>query len=535
MVMKKSIDGLSTRAPSKSLGSKSSHSQNSKRKSPSISKKLTTSSPRRELDAKTKLSLEKAKKQRQKQAKRDFLEPVQTFDFNSEEVEQEIKKMPKNKKEKKKKKWIKWVVIGIFLALLVAAGIFIHNFISKITNGNSGLFDAIGALVDDGDPLKVGSDGRTNILVFGTSGYDMSGSEGNGVHDGAQLTDSIMVISLDQDTKDIAMVSIPRDMKAKAACAAGKINEVYWCNNKNNDNEEAGASALQATVEQILGLEIQYHVHLNWQALVQVVDAIGGITVTLDENVNDNWTKTYIKAGVPATLNGEQALGLARARHGTANGDFTRGENQQKILVALEQKILEKGLGVSEAISTISALGDNLRMNVTTGELKTAAKLLSDFDIANMRQIPLVDPSNGVNLLTTGSIGGVSYVLPSAGTYNYTEIDAYLDKMLSSDPAVREDAKIEVLNGSTTSGVAATEKEKLEKANLTVSTIGDAPTKTYEGYTLYIINPDMTGTKSKLEKMYKITAKSSDEIPAGIRTNGYDFILIVGATSDTKN
>ena len=135
----------------------------------------------------------------------------------------------------------------------------------------------------------------------------------------------------------------------------------------------------------------------------------------------------------------------------------------------------------------------------------------------------------------TGSIGGVSYVLPSAGTYNYTEIDAYLDKMLSSDPAVREDAKIEVLNGSTTSGVAATEKEKLEKANLTVSTIGDAPTKTYEGYTLYIINPDMTGTKSKLEKMYKITAKSSDEIPAGIRTNGYDFILIVGATSDTKN
>lgn len=481
------------------------------------------------------------KKTTRKATSEDFLKPVKSFDFDSDDMEN-LRKAAKSekkvgKKAKKdpgyrkngKKKWSKKkkVGIGILLFLIIgiaAAAIWAHLMISKVTNGESGLFDVI---VSKDVPLKTDENGRTNILVFGTSGYDMSGSG----HDGSQLTDSIMVISLDQETKDVAMISIPRDLKVKMACSAGKINEVYWCNDKNGDNEKAGAEALQQQVEEILGISMQYYVHINWGVLVQIVDSLGGITVTLDEDINDViWTHTVIKAGVPTTLNGEEALGLARARHGTTGGDFTRGNSQQKIIIALVNKVKEKGLELSNALSMISALGDNLRMNISTDEIKTIANLGADFDLENMRQVLLADASNGINLVTTGSIGGVSYVLPSAGANNYKAIQAYIKQQLNSDPAVREAAAIEVLNGSGVSGTAATEQEKLEKDGYNVTKIGDAPNGSYEGYQVYIINEEMSATKKALEKRYGVEAKTAGEVPAGVNTKGYDIVIIVGET-----
>lgn len=474
-------------------------------------------------------------------AAEDFLKPVQSFDFDSDDVEK-MRKSAKNekktnKKAKKepgyrkngKKKWSrkKKIIVGIVLFLLaglIAAGIWAHLMISKMTNGESGLFDAI---IAKDVPLKTDENGRTNILVFGTSGYEMSGSG----HDGAQLTDSIMVVSLDQETKDVAMISIPRDLKVKMACSAGKVNEVYWCNNQSGNDEKAGAAALQKQMEDVLGISMQYYVHLDWGALVQIVDSVGGVTVTLDENINDSWTKTYIKAGVPTALNGEEALGLARARHGTAGGDFTRGNSQQKIIVALVNKVMEQGLGITNALSMVNALGDNLRMNFSTDEIRTLANLGKDFNLENMRQVPLVDVDNGVNLVTTGMVGGVSFVLPTAGVSNYKDIQAYIKQQLSSDPAVREAAAIEVLNGSGVSGTAATEQEKLEKDGYKVARIGDAPKGSYEGYQVYVVNEEMSATKSALEKRYNVEAKSASEIPAGISTKGYDIIIIVGKTT----
>lgn len=475
----------------------------------------------------------------------DFLKPVKSFDFDSDDVEK-MRKTAKNdkkvgKKVKKdpsyrkngKKKWSKKkkIIVGIILFLLagiIAAAIWAHLMISKVTNGESGLFDVI---IAKDVPLKVDENGRTNILVFGTSGYEMSGSG----HDGAQLTDSIMVVSLDQETKDVAMISIPRDLKVKMACSAGKINEVYWCNNQSGNDEVKGAEALEQQMEDVLGISMQYYVHLDWGALVQIVDSVNGVTVTLDENINDSWTKTYIKAGVPTTLDGEQALGLARARHGTTGGDFTRGNSQQKIIVALVNKVMEQGLGITNALSMINALGDNLRMNFSTDEIRTLANLGKDFDLENMRQVPLIDADKGINLVTTGSISGVSYVLPAAGANNYKDIQAYIKQQLSSDAAVREAAAIEVLNGSGVSGTASTEQEKLEKDGYNVARIGDAPKGNYEGYQVYVVNEEMSATKKALEKRYNVETKKASEVPAGINTKGYDVIIIVGSKTTTSD
>lgn len=438
---------------------------------------------------------------------------------------------PKGKKKKPKKKWSKkrkfFTVFGILVLICgVAFYIWGEALIAKLTGGNSNLFDAISAVITDKNtPLKTDKNGRTNILVMGTSGYEMEGSG----HDGAQLTDSIMVISLDQEQKDVALLSLPRDLKVGYTCTAtGKINEVYWCANMDDTDEEGGARALMNEVKDILGIDIQYYAHLDWGALVQVVDAIDGVTVTLDEDIADDWTKTYIEAGVPTTLNGEEALGLARARHGTERGDFTRGASQQKILFAIKDKIVEKGLGVTETINLLNVLGDNLRMNFSVDELKTAAKLMQDFPAENMRQLSLLETPDG-DLVTTATIGGISYVVPSAGVGVYSYIQDYVKRSISTDPVAREGAQILVLNGTELNGVAGREQKRLEDDGFSVGAVGDAPAGDYSGtYYLYDVSGEKAATKKALGERYDVEAMGVEALPAGIYADSYDFVVIVG-------
>lgn len=469
----------------------------------------------------------------------DFLKPIQSydFDFNEEDLKKDRrgKKKSQFKDGKKKKGWKNWskkrkvltIVGAALLTLIIGLAIWLQILIASLTNGNSGLFDSLNWW-DDGIALKKDKNNRTNIVLFGTSGYDMQGSDGDTEHDGSQLTDSIMVVSLDQDTKDVAMLSLPRDLKVSQGCAAGKINEIYWCNNQDGQHEIEGATALNSEIQKILNLEIHYYVHSDWSAIIDVVNALGGITVTLDEDIADPMTNTYITANAPTLINGDQALGLARARHGTVGGDFSRGASQQKILVAIEQKLLEQGLNLSNAFQMINTIGDNVRMNFKTDEIKRLVKIFKEFDPQNLRQVPLTNTQDNKDYVTTATLNGISYVVPSAGIDKYTEIQEYLSRMFSSDPAKREGANIMVLNGSQTAGIASTERDKLTKDQLKVGYVGDAPSSEYTGTIIYAVNDNNPGTKSLLESRYGVQVQSAENIPKGIITDGYDFVIILG-------
>lgn len=435
----------------------------------------------------------------------------------------------------KKRKIIKRIIIIVVLLLIIGiVGLILwgNGIIAKITGGQGNVFDLLTFTEPTYDPLKTDKNGRTNILAFGTSGYNMDGDEGNGTHDGAQLTDSIMVISFDQETKDVVMLSLPRDLKASPTCTAtGKINEIYWCNDGGKDNLESEAKAANALMEEvggILGIDFQYYAHLNWGSLVQIVDTLGGIKVTLDEDIQDySWTGAVFKAGIEYTIDGEQALGLARARHGTANGDFTRGASQQKILIGVKNRIAEKDLSIPELMDLASTLGDNLRTNFSLNEFKTLAHLTSETDLSGVRQISLLEPEP---LMTTGTINGISYVIPVGGLGNYSRIKSFIEKMLSSDPRVYEDASILILNGTDTPGLASTEQEALKEENYKNVYTDNAPEGTYlEQYSLYSLNDSKPGTKKLLEEKYSTSAKSFDNLPAGIPAT-YDFILILGSS-----
>ncbi|MDO4508114.1 MAG: LCP family protein [Candidatus Saccharibacteria bacterium] len=554
MKTNKSIDGLTTRAAKKSTTPKNIKKKPLKVKveEAPVSEPSVVESPAEEIISEDNLKIEvvedtdikkKAPRSREK-AIEDFLTPVEALNLEDEEEPKTTKKSSKkskkskkdekeDKKEKKKPSKLRRILSTVALIIVLALTALIawavlwgNDIIAKITGGQGNILDLLTFVEETYDPLKTDANGRTNILAFGTSGYNMGGENGSSIHDGAQLTDSIMAISVNQETGDIAMLSLPRDLKATPTCTAtGKINEVYWCSNQSGTDEEAGATALMTKVGGILGIEFQYYAHLNWGSLVSIVDTLGGIKVTLDEDILDyGWTDAVYEAGVEYTLNGEQALGLARARHGTSGGDFSRGNSQQKILIGIKDRIYEKNLSLTDMISLASTLGDNLRTNLTLPEIKTAAHLTFNFDFDNMRQISLYP-----DYMTTGNINGISYVLPRAGAGNYGTIQKYVDTMLSNDPRDYEEATILVLNATETAGLAASEKEALQSENFSNIYIDDTEPGEYnEGYTLYAISSNKPGTLELLEDYYNLSAETT--VPESLPTD-YDFIVIVNPKS----
>lgn len=500
-----------------------------------------------------------------------FLRPVQAFDFNEEdglteseetveslkksvyrdtaqdELDEEeemspkeqkklAKKLKKAKKKPSKKRKVISIVALVIVLILIGGTVWLifwgNDIIAKITGGRGNILDLFNFTSETYEPLKTDENGRTNILAFGTGGYNMDGDEGNGVHDGAQLTDSIMLISLDQKTGDIAMLSLPRDLKGPATCTStGKINEVYWCNggggNASIEQEEKAANALMRDVGSILDVDIQYFAHLNWGSLASIVDLLGGITITLDEDITDYYyTEAVFEAGKPYTINGAEAVGLARARHGTAGGDFSRGASQQKIIIGIKDKILEKNLSLADILSLVNTLGDNLRTNFSVNELKTVAHMpeILDFDV--MRQISLYP-----DYMTTGNLNGISYVLPKTGAGSYGAIQKYVAKQLSSNPRDYEEPTIAIYNASDTAGLAASEKAKLEEKGYTIQLIDNAPEGEYkEGTAIYNTTNQKPGTARLLEKEYNFTPLSKDELPATIEPK-YDFIIILNNKS----
>lgn len=518
----------------------------------------------------TKKADKKAAKKAKKVSVDDFLAPVETFNFDSEseeltESDEPMKKSAKEedeiddkkarkaekklakkaKKEGKKKRSKVKIILLTILLLILGAGcvlcIWGNDIIMKITGGRGNIFDAIGTLMggENYEPLATDANGRTNILAFGTSGYNMDGDESNGVHDGAQLTDSIMAISIDQNTGDIVMISLPRDLKVADRCTGtGKINEVYWCHNLNNDNEEAGAQALMKTVGDVLGIDFQYYAHINWGSLIQIVDAIDGITVTLDETIEYDYRDAeggnhveVITAGVPTTINGHQALGIARARYQTRMGDFSRGNSQQKILIGIKDQIYAKNLGFDTMLGLFGTLGDNLRTNFSMSNIKTAIHLTFEFDLNSTRQVPLVDYDSGLYYFSTANINGISYVIPSAGEGNYYAIRNRVKEQLSDSPIVRDAARIVILNGTDKAGLAGTAKAELEALGYTIVGIDNAPEGDYKGNTIYMLDERVINTVQALKKHYNVALEKTTA-PEGVDTEGVDIVLILGSEEE---
>jgi anionic cell wall polymer biosynthesis LytR-Cps2A-Psr (LCP) family protein len=463
----------------------------------------------------------------------------------------------------------KWIIRSIIIIFIIGLGIVgflgVKSFLvsSGIFNGGN-LFSLLGP----GATLKTDSQGRTNILVFGTSQDDSAHQNASG-GGGLWLTDSIELISINQKAKTIKMVGIPRDLwVALDNCSVGnyaKINAVYECganlfNSSGNPGpsyakqDAAGAQQLMGMIQTVTGITPQYYVHADYTVLKQAVDAVGGIDVNIVGDgasgiydTNFDWDcpngpytckNVYYPHNGVYHLNGTQALFLARARadsgaysykdFGLDQGDFDRQANQQKILIALQAKVqTAEVLANPIALNNLlDAFGNNISMNLSGGEIKTLLSFAKSLSSKSFTQVSLV--KSGSEVVKNSEVDGQSVVVPTSGTYDFSSIIDYLSKKLSNNPAVNEGATIAVYNASYTAGAAGAEQVKLQQIGLTVDTIGNA-NNIDAGNGKYSLYDQSQGKKPKtlafLQTELGVTATTSPT-PSDINSND-DFVIII--------
>ena len=443
-------------------------------------------------------------------------------------------KKKSHKVEKKKRKPLRiFLIILTILIVLATAGFFALKYIWPEDTIGGNFWDIFSQ-----KKLQEDENGRSNILLFGTEPED---------YDGANLTDTILILSLNQTDKTAFMISLPRDLYVEHSnCPAfgttsGRINEVYACIiESDSGTEETAAGALRSKAGSILGLDIQYFAHLNWAGFEQIIDAVGGVDVTIESSdprgIYDVNTGLKLANG-PVHLNGADALTLARARgsdggYGLETSNFAREIHQQKIIQGVVSRIASGGVmsNPAKALELVNALGDNLITNFQASEVQALVDIARSVDTGSIISLPLLDYNNGIKLVTADTINGASVVVPTAGRFNYSEIQAYIKKSISADPVIREAAKIDVLKATNQPGLAQREADKLKTKNFTIGFIGNAPDGQYGAVEIYQISPNKTGTARALTDLFGVELKNV--VPGGVDTNDVDFIIIIGQIPD---
>jgi len=258
--------------------------------------------------------------------------------------------------------------------------------------------------------------------------------------------------------------------------------------------------------------------HAGWTALVQSVNAVGGVDVKIESTdrrgIYDSGTKLRFANGEIAHLDGEKALALARARnhnpgdYGLAGSNYDREKNQQKILAALQQKALAVGtiLNPTSVNGLINSMGDNLISSFDTSHVQTLIGVASKLKLAEIKQLPFVGRQDGGEDLIQSYSSGGAYVgeVPVAGVFDYSVIQAYIAKNLSKNPVVREGAVIDVLNGSGQEGLAAGKAAGLKTDGYTVGVVSNAPTLATPAVTIYQLNSAMVKTAEALKHKYNV-------------------------------
>ena len=228
-----------------------------------------------------------------------------------------------------------------------------------------------------------------SILLMGVD------SEKDGLKKNAYANgDGLILITFNPQTFNITMMSIPRDSYVPVSCrdnTKNKLTHVGWF----------GTDCMMETIENVFDVDIHYYVKVNFKGVVEIVDALGGVTVDVPKKLctddSNRQGEICIDPGLQ-TLNGEQALVLARNRYDLRLGDIDRGYNQQLLIKALLNKMTSVR-DVSTLLNILESVSNNLDTNLTTEEILSFYNIFKDIlasreyqsndDLMNIVQIKL--------------------------------------------------------------------------------------------------------------------------------------------------
>jgi polyisoprenyl-teichoic acid--peptidoglycan teichoic acid transferase len=435
------------------------------------------------------------------------------------------------------------------VALFVLAGGWLawrgFSTVNKVFHGN--VFSDAHALFSN-TKLKGEDQGRVNILLAGDSADDPN-------HGGAQLTDSIMILSLDTKKRTGFMLSVPRDLWVNIpGWSHQKINAANDATDFNQAGYPAGGMGqLEEIVQTQLGIPINYYALVNYTAFKDSVNAVGGITVNIqstdprglyDPNISaGDGGPLLLKSGVQI-LNGQTALNLARARgdptydgrvaYGFPHSDYDRTQHQRQMMLALEQKassagVLANPLKVSQLFS---AVGNNIATDLKLGDVLRAVQLVKGVNLASMQSLALTNSGQNALLKDYLTPNGQEALIPAAGVDNFGQIQQYYQQLTSSNPIVKEAPSVAVLNASDVVGLAHKEQVTLQGKGFNVSAVADANNLHPSTMILDTTNGQKPASRQLLQQMFPGSAIATSTVGSteAQEAQGYtvDFVVILG-------
>ncbi|MEK7538071.1 MAG: LCP family protein [Patescibacteria group bacterium] len=410
-------------------------------------------------------------------------------------------------------RWTVLSVVAVVVVILVTGSWLAYRAISvintkKLDGGRLSFFQQLAHLVTANDQQLQGeADDRVNILLLGLGGPG---------HDGPYLTDTMMVASFQPSTKQLALLSIPRDLVVDIpGYDYRKINNVLSFGR--DQKYPGGGEALTVkVVSDLLNIPIQYYARVDFTGFKEVVDLVGGVTVAVDTAFSDyqypdnayGYAPVSFQAGVQ-TMDGDRALKFTRSRHGN-NGegsDFARAKRQQQIIVALKDKLLSFGtMANPKKISDIlGSLGSHSQTNMEVWEMVRLARLAGSLQTDRIINKVLDDSVDGFLRAATG-VGGAFILVPRDSTYQ--DIQFLARNIFLDGAADGEDAKILVVNATSFANLGQTTKQALEALGLTAAPAISLTTATVGQTVLISARPGQYPATEQLLRLFSRAAGS---------------------------
>jgi polyisoprenyl-teichoic acid--peptidoglycan teichoic acid transferase len=457
------------------------------------------------------------------------------------------------KKPKRRRFW-RWFLV--FVVILGGVGVFWGSQILSKTNqiftNKQNIFKRFGQLiVSDDKPLKGEETGKVNILLLGIGGPG---------HEGPNLTDTMIVASINVQTKEVLFTSLPRDFLVQLPKRGfNKINAAYAY--AEVDEKGSGGPVAISMAEKVTGLTIPYFAVVDFKGFVKAVDRVGGLDITIDKTFTDSQYPNYNYGYLaPQTftkgqehMNGERALIFARSRHGN-NGegsDFARSERQKKIMVGMRDELTQLNLtDLGTLNGLLSDFTENFRTNMEPYELIRLASLGKEISGDNAYSVSL-DPDNklicdGLIDLNTGRPSAPLpeptldeegneipaaqpepnsriYVIQPCEGVTLADISSHLNAVMDTAQLQKEKAVIEIIN--TTGKSYVTERWRDLADSATGMTIKFSASKTPVDRSIFYDNSN--GSKPKtLDYIKSNYTLDKSDLPYTQSTA--DFVIILG-------
>lgn len=458
--------------------------------------------------------------------------------------------------EPRRSHWVRRIFIFIFLIIIAGAGVFGYKIISASNKISVAEQSIIGQLRDllfgSGESLTGEKEGRINILLIAIGG------EG---HKGKDLADTIMIASIRPTNNDVALLSIPRDLYVQVPNEEyfTKINAVHSYGE--SQRKDGGPQILKQEIEEITGLPIHYYARVDFTAFKHIVDALGGISITMDNSFFDYWHKISFPAGTEK-MNGERALAYVRARfiEGPEGGDFKRAARQQQVLLALREKVfsINTAFDFRAVNSILDSLSENIRTDMQLWEMKRFFEIARLINRDNVRSVILSTGPEGVLVGGTEVLGGEPASILRPRTGNYSEIRSIAANLFSEevsttlqpsaqatpskepDDTADDEGKrkqvgdedkpplplVEIRNGTNVTGLAKKVSEDLKEKGYTITTIGNAVNRSTPRTTVYALSSDALEAAKTVGEL--LSAATDSGLPEGEEKGESDILLILG-------